>query len=235
MQRSVQASPRLMGRLVAAAYFVLLLAGFDLSYVLPKVVVRGDAAVTATNILAHQELFLAGAATALIGAAAYLVVTALWYRMFEPVNRTLSLSAAFFGLTGCIVQAFAVVFHLAPLLVLGDKPYLSAFKPEQVHALALVFINLYGQAYNVSLVFFAFYLLQIGYLVYRSNFLPRWLGVLVMTGVGWAVYLYPPLARAVSPYVVLASVGELLLVLWLLFKGVDEQRWHELAAAAGVE
>ena len=104
-----------------------------------------------------------------------------------------------------------------------------------MQALALVLLNSYGKAYNISLVFFAFQLLQIGYLTFRSAFLPRWLGVLVALGVGWLVFLYPPLARALYPYVKLSSVGEVLLILWLLVKGVDEQRWREQAGAAAAE
>lgn len=229
-------APSFLARMVAVFYLVLMVSGFDMFFVLRKLVVRGDAAATAANILAHQATFLAGFAAAALGVAAYLVVTALFYRLFEPVNRTLSLCAAFFSLTGCIVQAFALVFHLTPLLVLnlsgGDHAYLSAFQPEQLQALALVAINSYAQAYGISLVFFGFYLLQIGYLTARSRFLPRWLGVIVaLFGVGWLAFLYPPLARALSSYIVVSSLGEGLLVLWLAVKGVDDQRWREQAAA----
>jgi hypothetical protein len=222
--------------MVAVFYLVLLVSGYDMFFVLRKLVVRGDAASTAANILAHQETFMAGFAAAALGVAAYLVVTALFYRLFEPVNRTLSLCAAFFSLTGCIVQAFALVFHLTPLLVLnlggGDHAFLSAFQPEQLQALALVALNSYSQAYGVSLVFFGFYLLQIGYLIARSRFLPRWLGVIVaLFGVGWLAFLYPPLARSLSLYIVVSSLGEGVLVVWLAVKGVDDQRWREQAAA----
>ena len=169
-------APSFLARMVAVSYLVLMVSGFDMFFVLRKLVVRGDAAATAANIFAHQAMFLAGFAVAAIGVAAYLVVTALFYRLYEPVNRTLSLCAAFFSLTGCIVQAFALVFHLAPLLVLnlrgGDHAYLSAFQPEQLQALALLSLNLYERAYEVSLVFFGFYLLQIGYLTARSSFCP---------------------------------------------------------------
>jgi Domain of unknown function (DUF4386) len=139
---------------------------------------------------------------------------------------------AFFSLTGCVIQAVALIFHLIPLVLLGDQAYLSAFTPGQLQALALVVLNSYGKAYNISLVFFAFQLLLIGYLTFRSTFLPRWLGVLAALGVGWLAFLYPPLGLALSPYVILSSVGELLLILWLLVKGVDEQRWREQAREA---
>ena len=229
-------APSFLARMVAVSYLVLMVSGFDMFFVLRKLVVRGDAAATAANIFAHQAMFLAGFAAAAVGVAAYLVVTALFYRLFEPVNRTLSLCAAFFSLTGCIIQAFALVFHLTPLLVLnlngGDHAYLSAFRPEQLQALALVAIDSYTEAYGVSLVFFGFYLLQIGYLTARSRFLPRWLGVIVaLFGTGWLAFLYPPLARSLSVFIVISSLGEGLLVLWLAVKGVDDQRWREQAAA----
>ncbi len=241
MEGISQSSPRVvaptfLARMVAVFYLVLMVSGFDMFFVLRKLVVRGDAAATAGNILAHQAMFMAGFAAAALGVAAYLAVTVLFYRLYEPVNRTLSLCAAFFSLTGCIVQAFALVLRLAPVVVLlrgGDHAYLSAFQPEQLRALALLFLNLYGRAYEVSLVFFGFYLLQIGYLTARSSFLPRWLGVMVaLFGAGWLAFLYPPLARALSVSIVLSSLGEGLLVLWLAVKGVDDQRWREQAGAA---
>jgi hypothetical protein len=236
MERITDASPRvfrpkLIGRMVGAGYLLMTASGFDLFYVLANLYVRGDASATAANIKAHEGLFLAGFAGALIGVASSLVVTALFYRLYEPVNRTLSLCAALFGLTGCALQAVGLIFHLLPLLVLGDQPYLGAFTLDQRQALAQILLLSYGQAYNIGLVFFAFYLLQLAYLTFRSTFLPRWLGVLVALGAGWLVFLYPPLARAISGYVALASIGEVLLVLWLSVKGVDEKRWHELVAA----
>ena len=141
-----------MGRMVGVGYLVLAVSGFDLFYVLPKLLVRADAAATAANIKAHEALFLAGFAAELIGVASYLVVTVLLYRLYEPVNRTLSLCAALFSLTGCVVQAVALIFHLMPLLVLDDQPYLRAFTLDQRQALALVLFRSYGQAYNISLV-----------------------------------------------------------------------------------
>lgn len=116
--------------------------------------------------------------------------------------------------------------------MLGDQAYLAAIPLAERQALALISMLTYGKAYNISLVFFGFYLVQLGYLTWRSTFLPRWLGVLVATGIGWAVFLYPPLAQATSRYVVLCSLGEIILVFWLGLKGVDEQRWREAEVAS---
>jgi hypothetical protein len=161
-------------------------------------------------------------------------VTALFYDLFRPVSRSLSLLAAFFSLVGCTIQAFGSLFQLTPLVVLGGGQYLSVFKVEQLRALALMFLELHAQVVNICLVYFGFYCLLIGYLVFRSGFLPRILGVLmVFAGLGWLTFLSPPLANYLSPYIlVLGFLAELSLCLWLLVIGVNVQRWKEQASAA---
>ena len=110
----------------------------------------------------------------------------------------------------------------------------SAFSVEQLQALGLVFLTWNVQAYNTFLVFFGFWCIVIGYLVVRSTFMPRILGVLeALAGLCWLTFLWPPLGHYLSPYnQVLAAVGELLLMLWLLVMGVNVQRWNEQARAA---
>jgi hypothetical protein len=197
--------------------------------------VDGDAAATANNILAHESLFRLGLATGLVATAFYIAVTALLYDLFKPVNRSVSLLAAFFSLVGCAILAFASLFQFAALVVLGGGQYLNAFKVEQLRALAVLFLELYGQGVNICFVFFGVYCLLIGYLIFKSTFLPRILGVLMaFAGLGWLTFLSPPLANPLSPQVlVLGFVAELALMLWLLVMGVNVQRWNEQASAAG--
>ena len=189
---------------------------------------------TANNILAHQPLFRLGLATGLIATSCYIGVTALFYDLFKPVNRSLSLLAAFFSLVGCAILAFASLFQVAPFVALGGSQYLSVFKVEQLRALAFLFLELYGQGVNICFVFFGVYCLLIGYLIFRSTFLPRILGVLMeFAGLGWLTFLAPPLANYLSPYIlVLGFLAELALMLWLLVMGVNVQRWKEQASAA---
>jgi hypothetical protein len=144
------------------------------------------------------------------------------------------LLAAFFGLVGCAITAFGSLFQLAPFVVLGGAPYLNVFNIEQLRALALMFLKLNTLTADICLVLFGFYDLLIGYLIFRSTFLPRFLGVLMaLAGLGWLTFLYPPLANSLSPHVlVLGFLAELLLMLWLLVKGVNVQRWKEQARAA---
>jgi hypothetical protein len=233
-ERIAEASPHPIARITGVVYLLYFLTAVLGEFFLKGLVVDGDAAATATNILAHQPLYRLGLATGLIATACYIAVTTLFYELFKPVNRSLSLVAAFFSLVGCAILAFGGLFQLAPLVVLGGSPYLSVFKVEQLRALAQMFLQLNTEAANIYLVFFGFYDLLIGYLIFRSAFLPRILGVLMaLAGLGWLTFLSPPLGNHLSPYnLVLGFVAELLLMLWLLVMGVNVQRWNAQASAA---
>jgi hypothetical protein len=234
MERTSEPSPRLKARVAGAFYLGTFVTGALGLFAGSSLIVRGDAVATAANVLAHESLLELSAAANLLATACYIVVTALFYDLFKLVNRRLSLLAAFFSLVGCAIGAVSFVFQLAPLVVLGGKPYLGVFKMEELQALALVFINVYAQAYNISLVFFGFYCLLIGYLIFESTFLPRILGVLMgFAGLGWLTFLSPSLAKSLYPYVLAPGIiGEGALTLWLLAMGVNAQRWKEHASAA---
>ena len=184
-ERIREASPRFKAKIAGVFYLLTILTGGFALFVSGRLVVSGDAAATATNILAHEPLFRLAFAAELIMNACYIAVTALFYDLFKPVNRSLSLLAAFFSLVGCAIGAVSCLFYLAPLVVLGGAQYLSVFKVEQLQALAFIFLKLHTQAFNIGIVFFGFYCLLIGYLILRSTFLPRILGAgMVFAGLG---------------------------------------------------
>jgi hypothetical protein len=232
--RIAEVAPRPGARITGVVYFLYFLTAVLGEFFLKGIVVNGDPVATANNLIAHQPLYRLGLATGLIAIACYIALTSLFYGLFKPVNRNLSLLAAFLGLVACAIMAAGSLFQLAPLVVLGGAPYLSAFNVEQLRALALMFLELNNQTANICLVLFGFYDLLIGYLILRSVFLPRVLGALMaLAGLGWLSFLYPPLANFLSPYIlVLGFLAELLLMLWLLVKGVNVQRWKEQASAA---
>jgi hypothetical protein len=236
MERIAGVSPRLKARIAGISYLVCGIAySFADGSVRGNLVVVGDAAATAHNILAHETLYRLGFAAELISAVGYMTVTLLLYDMFRPVNRSISLLAGFFSLTGCTIQAFSTLFHLAPLVILGGEQYLNVFRTEQLQALALMFLNLRAQTSSIYMVFFGWYCLLIGYLIFRSTFLPRILGVfMAIAGLSYQIFLSPPLATYLFPYVVKPAgvLGELSLILWLLVMGVNNQRWREQAVAA---
>jgi len=233
MERTVEVSPCLKARIAGAFYLlVFLTGGFELA-ASGGIVVSGNAAATAANILAHEALFRLGWTFNLVATLGYVVVTALFYELFEPVSRSLSRLAAFFSLVGCAIGGASGFVRLAPLAILGGGAQTaSVFSTEQSQALASTFLRLYNQAYGIGLVFFGFYCLLIGYLIYRSTFLPRVLGVLMMIGgLGWLTFLWPPLSHSLYPYILLPGVlGEGSLTLWLLIAGVNGQRWNEQEA-----
>ena len=237
-ERIAEVSPCLKARVAGVLYLICGIAfSFADGSVRGKLVVLGDATATAHNILAHAVLFRLGFATELISAVCYITVTLLLYDLFKPVNGSVSLLAAFFSLIGCAIQALSTLFHLAPLVILGGEPYLSVFKVEQLQALALMFLKLRVQITSIYMVFFGCYCLLIGYLIFRSTFMPRILGVfMAIAGLSYQLFLSPPLANNLFPYIVkpAGALGELSLILWLLVMGVNNQRWKEQACAAGL-
>jgi hypothetical protein len=152
-----------------------------------------------SQFLVSRKLVIYGDALNVIADAVYVVLALLLYFLFKPVNRNLSLVAALFSLAGCAVGILGT-YHLAP----------RHFSP---------------------LWFFAPYCLLIGYLIIKSTFLPRLIGLLmVLAGLGWLAFLSPPIAKHFSVYIeVVGIVAEASLMLWLLVKGVNEQRWKEQA------
>jgi hypothetical protein len=178
------ASPQFKARLAGIVYLLNILTG------------------AAAAILGGRGHTGYGDAANLVATACYLVVTWLFYDLFKPVSKGVSLLAALFSLVGCAMGALNAL-HLTPL-----------------------HIN--------NLVFFGGYCVLIGYLILRSLFLPRILGVVMLcAGLGWLTFLSPSLAGRLSPYNLAPGVlGETLLTLWLLARGIDVQHWNEQASAA---
>jgi hypothetical protein len=235
MERVAEAWPSPQARITSVVYLAYFLTVMSAQFLMKGLIVSTDAAATANNILAHESLFRMGFAINLIATALYIALTALFYNLFKPVNRPLALLAAFFSLVGCAVQALSYVVYLAPFILLGGAPYLSAFNLGQSQALVLMLLKLRSQAEQIDLVFFGFFDLLIGCLILKSTFLPRILGVLMaLAGLGWLIFLFPPLANNLSRYILpLGFLAELFLMLWLLVKGVNVRRWQEQAGASG--
>jgi hypothetical protein len=234
-ERTKKSSLSLMARIAGTLYLLTMLTGiFAEGFVSGRLVVSGDAAATAANILAHKGLFQLGFAVYLIEMACQTAMTALFYRLLKPAGRSVSLVAAYLGLTGCVIKTLSRLFFITPLFILGGAHYLSVFSTQQLQALALLFLKVNDHGAGIALVFFGFYAILTGYLMIRSTFLPRILGVLsVLGGLGWLSFLYPPLGYRLFPYIAaFGLLGALSVIVWLLVKGVNEQRWKEQAEVA---
>ena len=233
--RTNERSPVLNARIAGALYLLTIVTGiFAQGFVSERLVVSGDAFATATNIMTHKIFYELGFTFYLIEMTSQIAVTALFYDLLKPVNRSLSLVAAFLGLSGCIIKVISRLFYVAPLLVVGGAQYLNAFDQKQLQALALLFLKVNDRGAGIALAFFGFYALLTGWLIIRSTFLPRILGWLsVVGGLGWLTFLYPPLGYSLFLYLAAFGIlGAAALILWLIVFGVNEQRWREQAAAA---
>jgi hypothetical protein len=229
-------SPRTKGRFVGAIYLLYVIAGvYAQAFISDRFIVFSDAAKTTSNILANQSLYRLGFTVYLLEMAGQIATVVLFYQLLKPVSRTGAMLAAVFELTGCGIKIFSRLFYLVPLLVLsGGASYLSAFSKEQLDSIVLLLLRINDNGAAIALAFFGFSTVLQGWLVYKSGFLPRWLGVIeIIGGFGWLTFLSPPLGMRVFMYVaVYALLGLLAMIVWLLTVGIDEKRWRERAAQA---
>ena len=196
------------------------------------VIVGGDAAATAERILANEALYRAGFGVSLVYLAFNLPLLLVFFQLLRRVNQSLSILMAFFFLVATSVETMNVVNHFAALTYLTDGPSATTMAANETAALAYLSLEHFTTGFGVSLVYFGFYFLLLGYLIARSRFLPRVIGLLLMLGGtgylvnSFALFLAPTLAALLFPWVLLPSlIAELSTALWLLFKGVDERRW----------
>jgi hypothetical protein len=239
-RRSLLLAPRTYARIAGLLYLYIMVAGtFAELFVRSRLVVSGDAAATAGNLLAHESLFRLGFSAELLHLALDAGVAAILYVLLRPVDRVLALLAALTRVACGIVLAVASLGHFVALRFLDGPEFLRVFAPEQRRAFALLALRLHGDAYAISLVFFAFTCLALGLLVFRSTFLPRTIGVLMaIAGVcylisSFAHFLVPAFGARLFPALfVPIFVAELSLTLWLLVRGIDAAKWEIAADAA---
>jgi len=237
MKRATAMSPRAKARL-AGVFEALEGTGSAAGQVviLGKLVVQGDAAATAHNILANEFLFRMGFLSSVAGVGFHLAWGLLIYQLLKPVNKTVSSLAAFVVIITSAMQALTAFLYLGPLLVLQGGNSVSGLSTDQAQALAFVLIKLNGAAFNVDLAFFGAWCMLTGYLIWKSRFLPRLLGALLaLDGFGWALYVWPPLATFLFPAIaVVSAFAEVPMQLWLIVMGVNNKRWTEQALEAGM-
>src|SRR2546428_8108706 len=218
MKQITKTSPRAKGRIAGACYLAIFVAGYIYSVLVPNIgLLNNIDAATIDHIVSHQTAFWAGYPFFLLVVVFRLILMLLFYELFKPVNKSLSLLAVYFNIVATTMQAAMAIALLAPLVLLGGEHSLTAFAPDQLHALALMAMKLYNPIYYIALAFFGCYDLLIGYLAFKSTFLPRPIGVLMgITGLGWLTFSIPPIAAYLLPYNSIAgAIGECSMILWL--------------------
>jgi hypothetical protein len=239
---SIESSPQIYARTGGVLYLIIIVIGlWEEAFVRGRLIVPGDRTATAANIRAMEPLWRLQIAAELVLLISAIVLLLILFVLLRPVSRDLALLAAFFSLVSLGVEGTTTMYLVQALLPLGNAGYLKAFAPEQLYATASLSINWHSYGFGISLIFFGCFCLVIGYLIFRSGFLPKILGVLYqIAGLcyltnSFALILAPDLANRLFPMILVpAFVGEASLCLWLLVKGVNVSKWQELVRAAPI-
>jgi len=217
---------------IAGVLFLISLVcgGFGEAYVPSKIIVSGDAAATVANIKNFDFMYRLGFAAFLIESLCDIALVAILYVLLRPVNKTLSLLAAFVGLVGTAIFAFAELFYIAPLLITGGADYLKTFTPDQLNSLVLLSMKFYGYAGMITTAYYGLSWIFRSYLIWKSGYLPKFIGVLMaIGGFGFVVknfLLILAPAYASDVFLMLMFPGGLAMTIWLLVKGVDVAKWN---------
>jgi hypothetical protein len=217
--------------------FIIAAAAFGEIFVRNRLIVWGDAAATASNILGAETLFRVGLAGEMLTCVCDVALAMILYVLLRPVSRNLSLLAAFFRLTFVGIYGVSKLFEIAALVALGGGEALKDLGTSQLHVVAYLALRVHSLGYGASLLFFGACCILSGHLIRRSGYLPRVIGILLAAaGYGYVAFslaqiLSPVLAaRVLFPWVFpFAFVAEAALCLWLLVKGVDISKWNERA------
>ncbi len=226
------ASPRTTARIAGALYLVIIFAGiFAQFFARSSLIVPGDATATAANIQASQTLFRIGFASDLVMILSDVAIALAFYVLLKPVSRSLSLLAAFFRLAQAATLSVNLLNLAFAWLLLSGADYLAVLGSDQLNALAMLFLDAHGIGYSIALVFFGLSILILGYLIVRSGYIPKVLGILlVFASAGYLIdsfssFLLLNYADFQSIFAMIvfapALIGELALGLWLFVKGVN--------------
>ena len=224
-------SPQKTARVAAFVFLIIFFLGMSTElFIRPGMIVPGDAAATVGNIAASEALFRLSLVSDLIRQALLMLLTLILYKLFKPVDNPIAALMVIFYLVCVPVSMLNELSHLAVLLLSRGAGYLTAFEADQLNALVMFFLDL--RKYGTFIPqFFSFWVLLLGYLVFKSGFLPRILGILLMlAGLCYTVsavlfLLFPNFDATI--FGLFAFIGEALFYLWLLIRGVNIDAWEK--------
>ena len=226
---SIQKTARIIGFL----YFLQIPFGVFGTIYIPKVlVVLGDATATANNISANEFLFRLSIVTAILNALLLVATAIFFYKLLKPVHKNYARLIVLFTVIVAPISMLNELNNVAVLLLLKSPEYLTLFTAGQLQTLMSVFLNLHQYGIQIVGIFWGLWLLPMGYLVYKSNYIPKIIGVFLMiTCLGYLIdfvtfFLFPNFGVVMSEY---TWLGEVMMVFWLLIKGVNVEQWEKRA------
>ena len=232
MKPKEKMNPKKTARIAGLLYLIIAIFGiFSMLYGPESLIVPGDAATTVNNIMASESLFRLSLVSDLIRQIFMLLLVLVLFKLLKPVNKNIASLMVIFALVGIPITLLNELNHFAALLLASGAGHLTAFEADQLHALVMFFLDLREYGTFIPQVFS--WLLFLGYLVFKSGFLPRILGILLMIGglcypiQAVLFFLFPNFDAMILG--LFAFIGEFLFYLWLLIKGVNVQEWEKRA------
>lgn len=213
-------------RIAGFVYLMNIITGIFAQGVRSTLIVPGDAGATANNIVTSEWLFRIGFVSDLIMVTFYLFMGLAFYVLLKPVNRSIALLMLLLNLAGVPILGINMLNQFATLLLMSSADYLSVFSAAQLQALGMLFFDMHEYGYTIAAISYGAYLVPLGYLVFKSGYFPRMLGILLMiAGVGQLIplfqtFLLPNYAVISYPGLAVATIAEFSFCLWLLIKGV---------------
>jgi hypothetical protein len=234
--RIAERSPLVYARVAGVLWFITLLSVVVSGTTRAPLIDSGDAMATANNIMASKSQFGIGFLSDLIHQVIFILYVLVLYKLLKPVSKNQASLMVILALVGIPIAMLNQLNHWAGLLLLSSADYLTAFEADQWGALVTLFLDLYDTGIHIAQIFWGLWLLPFGYLVFKSGFIPRILGVLlIIAGVGYVMdvatfFLLPSFDVTIGLF---TWWGELLIALWLLIKRVNVEQWQERAVEPG--
>lgn len=225
-------SPQIYARTGGVLYLFIVAAGlFAQIFVRSKLIVSGDAAATAANILANEQMFRMAFAGEILMLVFDVALALIFYVLLRPVNKNLALFAAFLRLAMAAISGVNALNHFSALIILQGGEFMTGFDASQLNALSYLSLRVHNFGYHIALVFFGFYCLTTGYLIFRSGYLPKILGgLMIVAGAGYLANSFSAIAApqlSNMAFLLPALVAEVSLALWLTVMGVNVGRWNK--------
>lgn len=198
---------------------------FSLQYVPTTLIVDGDVVATADKILANEMLFRIGIAGSMIEPIIFVLAALALYTLLKPINKNQASLMVVFVLLSAPIAILSAFGRVAALLVLNGADYLKVFEVNQLHALMMLFLDLNAQGILIATIFWGLWLFPLGYLVYKSGYFPKMLGILlIIAGFGFLLnpfthLLLPGYQATLIPILDILTIGEILFIIWLVFRG----------------
>jgi hypothetical protein len=232
-------SPQTSARLAGLFWLIVIIVSIIAVVANPTISLRGSPAETAASVMSAEGSYRLGFALLLFGGVCYLGVTALLYHVLKPVSASVALFGALASLAGITVGAASGVHELGALALLHAAGTATSAATSQMQGIAQATFREGPLAFTMGMVYFGCHVASTGYLIVRSNFIPKIIGAILVAGgssyfiASFTTFLCPELGAQLAPFVIpIALLGEGSITLWLLIKGVDVERWRQYASAA---